>query len=298
MRACPLGRVEREVVRRWVRVTYACSRTHQALGEMLHAARVLVENHNESVALFHGDADRLLEAFDSSAVGRGNEFVDHHLDVVVLITVHLHAAGNLHHLSVDADIQIALAAHGLEEFTVVTFTASYQRSENQDFLTVIVLKDHVDDALLGVFHHLLASGITIGTAGTGKEQTQVVVDLGGGAHGGTWVSVGGLLLNTNNRRETCNLIDIGAFHAAEEVAGVGREGLDIAALTLGKDGVEGQTGFARAAESGDDGEGVVRDNTVDVLQIVYPGTIYIDACLFFHADGLFVVGVAFEEAAQ
>ena len=36
---------------------------------------------------------------------------------------------------------------------------------------------------------------------------------------------------------------------------------------------------------------------IDVLQIVYPGTIYIDACLFFHADELFVVSVALEIAA-
>ena len=224
---------------------------------------------------------------------------------MVLIAVHFHASGNLHHLPVDADVQIALAAHGLEELAVVALAAPHQRGEDEDFPPGIVVEDHVDHALLGVFHHLLAGGVAVGTAGTGKEQAQVVVDLGGGSHGGARILVGSLLLDADSLlldaddgRETGDFVDIGPLHAAEEVAGVGREGLDIAALPLGEDGVEGQAGLARAAEPGEDGEGVVGDDAVDVLQIVYPRTIYVDACLFFHADGLLVGTAVFEEAAQ
>ncbi len=146
----------------------------------------------------------------------------------------------------------------------------------------IVVEDHLQDALLGVLHHLLTGGVAVGTASTGKEQTEVVVDLCGGADGGARVLVGGLLLNADDGREAGDLIDIRTLHATEEVAGVGREGLNIAALAFGKDGVKGQRRLAGAAEAGDHGEGVVRDGTVDVLQIMYPGTIYVDACLFFH----------------
>ena len=271
---------------------------------MLDAARVFVEDHDQAVALFHGNGDRLLQTLVGSDLARtlmqrGDlQLVDHHLDVVVLIAVHFHASGNLHHLPVDADVQIALAAHGLEELAVVALAAPHQRGEDEDLPPGIVVEDHVDHALLGVFHHLLAGGVAVGTAGTGKEQAQVVVDLGGGAHGGARILVGGLLLDADDGREAGDLVDIGPLHAAEEVAGVGREGLDIAALTLGEDGVEGQAGLARAAEPGDDGEGVVGDDAVDVLQIVYPRTIYVDACLFFHADGLLVVGILIEETAQ
>ena len=164
----------------------------------------------------------------------------------------------------------------------MTLTAAHQRGEDQDLVPGIVVEDHLYDALLGVLHHLLTGGVAVGTASTGEEQTEVVVDLGGGADGGAGILVGGLLLNADNGREAGDLIHVRALHASKEVAGIGGEGLNIAALALGEDGVKGQRRLAGTAEAGDDGEGVVRDGTVDVLQIMYPGTIYVDACLFFH----------------
>ena len=42
------------------------------------------------------------------------------------------------------------------------------------------------------------------------------------------------------------MVDVGFFHLTEELAGVGGEGLDVAALALGVDGVERERGFAGA----------------------------------------------------
>jgi hypothetical protein len=60
-------------------------------------------------------------------------------------------------------------------------------------------------------------------------------------------------------------------HALEELAGVGGEGLDVAALAFGVDGVEGEGGFAGAAEAGDDDEFVARDFDGDVFEVVLAG---------------------------
>ena len=95
---------------------------------MLDAARIFVKNHNEAVALFHSDTDGLLQPFCVFVTDL--QFVDHHLNVVVLITVHFHPAGDFLHLSVDADVQVTLPAHGLKEFPIMTFAAAHQRGED------------------------------------------------------------------------------------------------------------------------------------------------------------------------
>ena len=64
------------------------------------------------------------------------------------------------------------------------------------------------------------------------------------------------------------MVDVGFFDALEELAGVGGEAFDVAALTFGVDGVEGQRGFARAADTADDSEGVVGNVDVDALEVV------------------------------
>ena len=67
------------------------------------------------------------------------------------------------------------------------------------------------------------------------------------------------------------MVDIRLFHEAEELAGVSGEGLDVAALALGVDGVESEGGLARAGEARDHDELVARDVDVDVLEVVLSG---------------------------
>ena len=66
--------------------------------------------------------------------------------------------------------------------------------------------------------------------------------------------------------------DVRLVHLLEELARVGRERLDVAALALGVERVEGERGLARAGEPGDHHELVARDVEVDVLEVVLAGT--------------------------
>ena len=102
----------------------------------------------------------------------------------------------------------------------------------------------------------------------GEEQAQVVVDLGDGADGRARVAAGALLVDRDGGREALDLVDVGLLHLAEELARVGRERLDVAALSLGVDRVEGERRLARAGEAGDDDQLVARDLDVDVLEVV------------------------------
>jgi hypothetical protein len=60
----------------------------------------------------------------------------------------------------------------------------------------------------------------------------------------------------------------GLVHLAEELPGVRRERLDVAALALGEDGVERQARLARTGEPGEDDQGVPGQVETDVTQVV------------------------------
>jgi hypothetical protein len=105
-------------------------------------------------------------------------------------------------------------------------------------------------------------------ADAGEQQTEVVVDLGDGAHRGARVAAGRLLVDGDGRRQALDEVDVGLVHLPEELAGVGRQRLDVAALALGVDGVEGQRGLARPGQPGEHDELVARQVERDVAQVV------------------------------
>ena len=80
----------------------------------------------------------------------------------------------------------------------------------------------------------------------GKEQLQMVVQLGHGTHCTAAGTHGVGLVNGNGGRHTLHLIHRGLIHTIQKLTGVGAECFHIAALAFGIEGVEHQTGFPRA----------------------------------------------------
>lgn len=107
-----------------------------------------------------------------------------------------------------------------------------------------------------------------GFAGTGVEKAEEVVDFRGGGDRRTRVARGVLLLNGDRGRKALDFVDVGLFHALQELPGVGRETFHVAALALGINGVEDERGFARAGDTRDDGEDVMGNREGDILEIV------------------------------
>ena len=132
-------------------------------------------------------------------------------------------------------------------------------------------EEGVDDLVDGVAADGAAAVEAGDGAAAGVEEAEVVVDLGGGGDGGAGVAGLVLLLDGDGGGEAVHVVDIGLFDALEELAGVGGERLDVAALPFGVDGVKGERGFAGAGDAGDDGEGVVGDVDVDRLEVVGAG---------------------------
>ena len=163
---------------------------------MLHFTRLVVHNHNQAFALLHGYLDGLLQTFVSTFHCHA---VNHHFNVVGLITVHLHALFDFLYLAIDTYMQIAFLAHRFKQFTIMALATAYQWGKYQNLSSGIVVLDHINDLLLGVFHHLFAGFIAISLACTSKKQTHIVVNLGGGTYRRTRILVGGLLFNTDDR---------------------------------------------------------------------------------------------------
>ena len=87
-----------------------------------------------------------------------------------------------------------------------------------------------------------------------EEQLQVVVELGHRADGRARGAHRVGLVDGDRRRDALDAVDLRLVHAVEELARVGREGLDVAALALGVERVEHERGLARAGHAGHDDE--------------------------------------------
>ena len=116
----------------------------------------------------------------------------------------------------------------------------------------------------------------------GEQEPQMVGDLGDGADGGAPCLRGGTLPDGERGGEAFDRVVIGTRQPFQELLGVGGDALDVATLSFGVDGVEGEGGFPRAADARDHGQGRAGEFHVDVLEVVLAGTVQPDG------PGLFV----------
>ena len=122
-----LRRIEREVMRRRLPIRQTGDGTHQPLAVMPYTAIVLVQHHQQSVALLHGRSHGVSQA--RIILVLRHQFVDDHLHIMILISVQLHARQGLAHFAVHTYIQIALLAYLLEQFLIMSFSVTHQRSQ-------------------------------------------------------------------------------------------------------------------------------------------------------------------------
>ncbi len=178
--------------------------------------------------------------------------------------------GDLVELAVDLDALEALLLQ-LGEFLAVLALAPARDRRQQIEPRALGQRQHPVDHLA----HRLAldrqpGRRRIGHADPRPEQPHIVVDLGDGADRRARVLRGGLLLDRDGRRQALDMVDVGLLHHVEELAGIGRQRLDIAPLALGIDGVEGEDRLAGAGQPGDHHQLLARQIERDILEVVLP----------------------------
>ena len=116
----------------------------------------------------------------------------------------------------------------------------------------------------------------------GEQDPEVVVYLRDRAHRRAGMGGSRALLDRDGRAQPGHRLHVRLLHLLQELPGIGGEALDVAALALGVQGVEGEAALAGARRAGDDDEAVAGQVAVHALQVVDPGPP--------DRDGIFLVG--------
>ena len=163
---------------------------------------------------------------------------------------------------------VALARGPLRKIGVDALAVQHQRREQRDLAAAILLHEARRDHLLAL---RLDRDLAIGTvlrAELDEEQSQKVMHLGERAHRGLAAAAARALLDRYRRRDAEDRVHVGPRGRLHELARIGVERLEVAALALVEQDVEGERGLARARDAGDHGEAPARDVDVDVLEVV------------------------------
>ena len=171
-------------------------------------------------------------------------------------------------LAVDPQPHEALRAQLLEQVRLLALASDDERREDH--------QARVFRQLQHVIHHLRHAlrgeqDVVIGAvrvADAREQQAQVVVDLGDGADRGAGVMAPRLLLDRDGGGKPLDQVHVRLLHQLQELPRVGRERLDVAALSLRVERVECERGLAGARQPRDHDQPVARQVEVDVLEVV------------------------------
>ena len=179
--------------------------------------------------------------------------VDHCLHGVVFALFQPHPLGNLDHLAVHTCPK-PLLVQGLQLLAKLSLTPPHQRCQHGDALTRRQGNHALHNLIGALSRNFVPTLGAMRAADAGPKQAQVIVDLRDGAHGRSGRPRCRLLLDGDGRRKAVNRVHIGPLHLVQKLPCVRRQGLHVASLPLGVDGVEGKGTFARTGQASHHGE--------------------------------------------
>ncbi len=204
-----------------------------------------------------GNGERLVDEFrDGQAVGQfqslleriretrteifpDDDPVDDDVDVMLEFFVELRRIANVVYCTVDLEALVPLLLPLGDFLAVLAFAAAHDGRQDQKTRALWQRKHTIDHLRNGLAFDRQAGRRRIGNTDAGEQQTQVVVDFRHRADGRARVLARRLLLDRDCRRQPVDVIDVRLLHHLEELARVCRQALDVAALALGVDRVEG-----------------------------------------------------------
>ena len=243
-------------------------------GEVLRVEEALAVDDidpDEALGERGGRLDRLGESL--AEVVLEHEPVDHDLDRVLELLVEHDLVLEQPLLAVDLDAREAVATELLEHVAELALAVAHDRSVDREARSLRQREDLLDDLVEALARDRAPADRAVRPADARVQKAQVVVDLRHRAHRRARVARRGLLVDRDRRREPVDRVDVGLLHHLQELARVGGERLDVAALPLGVDRVERERRLAGARQPGDADERVARQPHRDVFQIVLPGAV-------------------------
>ena len=177
--------------------------------------------------------------------------------------------------AVDHKAQISQFFVSFDLATVFALAAAHNGREDAHLCPLARRHHAIGDLVDGGLLDLPAAIGAMRDADAGVQQTQKVVDLGGGAHGGTRVSRGGLLVDGNRGRKPVDIIHVRLIRLSDKLARIRGKALHIATLPFREDGVKGERRLAASRQAGKNRELVFGDLDVDVFEVVLPRSFYV-----------------------
>ena len=264
------GAVEREQPRFEFRQRVVAHGAGELVGEDELGGRGVHERHlRDSLAHPQRGFEGLRQAL--AQVRPHLESVHHGFDRVLAADVELRRLVEFHHGAVDARAHESRSLQFVDQLRVLSLALRDGGRKHHHRRALGVLEHGVDHLTHGLGGQV---DLMIGAAGRPRARIQeadVIVDLGDRAHGRARVVRGGFLLDGNGRGQPFDRIDVRLLHHRQELARVSRQGLDVAALALRVDGVEGEGGLTRTGQPGQDDQPIPRQIEIDILQVVGPG---------------------------
>ncbi len=267
----------------------AARRARVLLREEPFVAVTLI-NDNQAIAQAQGSFDRVGEAAEVVSwkvrglegwkvipilsfcqFSRHYQPVYHEFDVVLLFLVQLDLFVHVPDLAVHPQARKAIGAGLGKDVLESAFAVAGQRGQHLKAHAGRQRRHPIHDLLRRLSVHPAATRRAVRRADAGKEHPQVIIDLCDRGHRRARVLAHRLLLDGNRRAEAADEVHFRFFHLGDELAGVGRERLDVAALALGVEGIEGQRRLATARDAGDHHQLEARKRHVNVLEVVFLG---------------------------
>ena len=171
-------------------------------------------------------------------------------------------------LAIDTQCLEALPGCPLGQIGVVALARHDERRQQRDALAAVIAYQAGADRGRALRLDRPIAVRAVLRAELHVQQPQEVIDLGEGRHGALAAAAAGALLDGDRGRDAEDRVHVGARRRLHELARVGVERFQVAALALVEENVEGKRRLARAGHAGDHGEAVARDLDVDVLEVV------------------------------
>ena len=241
-RTCTIGRIERERARLdLVEIEGMAIRAGHMLGERHLPFRIVLRQVDE-FGDHHpmGQSQRSLDGIRKTLANAvtNHQTVDDNRDRMLLLLSQRDVVGQLPHLAVYDGPRVPIATQQFKQIGEFPFSPSHNWRQNLEAGSLGVCEQCIHHLLGGLGLHWFAAHRAVRYAGSGEQQTQVIVDLGNRSHRGTWVAVGRFLVDGDRRAQTLDEIDIRFVHLPEELAGIGGKRFDIPALALREQRVE------------------------------------------------------------
>jgi hypothetical protein len=205
-----------------------------------------------------------------------DDAVDDDGDRVLVLLPQLRRIVQADLLAVDDGAGVALRQQLREQVLELALPIADQGRGDDELRALRQLEEPVDDLLRRLLLDLLPARGAVRDPDPGPEEAQEVVDLRDRAHGGAGVLRRRLLIDRHRGRQALDEVDVRLVHLPQELPGVGRQGLHVAALALREDRVERQRRLARAAQTGEHDHRVARDRDGGALEIVGAGALHPD----------------------